>query len=252
MILEVDMGNSRVKWRVVGSQVEPSLFALSNDEPFERVFEALRTDVEAVRVASVVPGRNRLLWQWCLDSLGVEPEFAQVSAFEAGVSNGYAEPQQMGVDRWLAILAAYERVHSACLVVDCGSACTVDLVASDGCHLGGYIVPGLGLMRRALFRDTGQVQAAELPYVLPAHAGRSTDAAVAAGLPLMLQGLVELGYEELYQHSAQPPSIVLCGGDGELLGRILGEKMAGAVVYVEGLVLDGLQLAQRFPLLSPG
>src|SRR5690606_16101045 len=80
----------------------------------------------------------------------LQPEFATVTASCAGVQNGYVVPEKLGVDRWLALLAAYTTAAGPCCVVDCGTTITVDFVDRTGRHRGGYIVPGLHLMRDAL------------------------------------------------------------------------------------------------------
>ena len=66
------------------------------------------------------------------------------------VKNGYREPSSLGVDRWMVVLAAYHRCSGTALVIDLGTAITLDYIRSDGQHLGGYIVPGTHLSQRAL------------------------------------------------------------------------------------------------------
>ena len=68
--------------------------------------------------------------------------------------NAYAEPARLGIDRWAAIIAAYHRFPEGACVVDCGTACTFDLVDAGGRHRGGYILPGLSAMEGAVLGET--------------------------------------------------------------------------------------------------
>jgi type III pantothenate kinase len=90
-------------------------------------------------------------------SWAMEPEFAVSSAAAFGVRNAYAEPERMGADRWVAMIAARALTQQTCYVVDCGTAVTIDALAANGQHLGGVIVPGTRLMREALYRETRQI-----------------------------------------------------------------------------------------------
>jgi len=171
--------------------------------------------------------------------------FAEVRARCSGVVNGYHDVSQMGVDRWLALLATYEKYQSACLVVDVGSAATVDLLQANGQHLGGYIVPGLQMMNSALFRDTGRVKLESVNYADELRAGTSTREAVVRGLPLMLLGLVRLAYDELSSssHISQAPTVVITGGDSQYMVLQLRSQLnIEPVEWAPDLVLDGLRL----------
>lgn len=255
MRLEIDVGNTRLKWRLCDSQTCAPKSSIASvllaDVLAEDDLQTLFLDVDLVSVrqvyiASVVPSIEPLLSAWCRSQLCCEPVFAVVQERAAKVTNGYDDVAQMGVDRWLAMLAAYSRVGNACLVIDCGSAATVDLVAKSGVHLGGYIVPGLHMMQDALFRDTGRVKLATIRYDNNLRAGCSTVGAVAAGLPAMLVGLVGLALKELAYDNAAV-TVVVTGGDGELMAGLLSaQDFTGQVVdvhWVPELVFDGLRLS---------
>ena len=115
-------------------------------------------------------------------------------------------------------------------MVDAGSAVTIDIVDADGLHLGGYIVPGLGLMHRALWEGTDQIKVELKQGVNIANPGVSTDEAVDKGCVLMLVALIE-SMVERYQCLT-----VVTGGDGMLLL----EQLAVDAEYLPDLVLDGL------------
>ena len=155
MILQLDMGNSATKWRLDstrGRLVEGSLLP------------ALETRPAAVWVASVADAnREAELASEAKARWGLAPWFARSSAAACGVSNSYAEPERMGVDRWLAMIAAYQRIAGPVCVIDAGSALTIDFVATDGRHRGGYILPGMAMMERSLLGETARVRFGDAP-----------------------------------------------------------------------------------------
>jgi type III pantothenate kinase len=85
---------------------------------------------------------------------GVQPQWAVASAYQCGVRNYYADPTQLGSDRWASLIAAWRIQRQGCIVVSAGTAMTVDALSDTGEFLGGIIVPGLQLMQNALIRGT--------------------------------------------------------------------------------------------------
>ena len=244
MILEIDAGNSRIKWRIRQPDAMAGYGVL-----LTKNVACLGADVEEVgvprlvRLSSVCGAEVDSVVVELAEKWGAELVVAKSSAEAMGVRSGYHEPAAMGVDRWLAIVAAYHHVKTACVVVDAGSAVTVDLLDHTGSHLGGYIVPGFNLMNRALFSG-GDAGAAERDIdprgIIDTSPGESTREAVHHGLLLMVLGLVEGALLKLPPGSA---SIVLTGGDAEVLHQQLGMR---AVVRPD-LVLEGLSLITGFP-----
>ena len=170
---------------------------------------------------------------------GVPVEFATTTALLAGVTCGYDDPPLLGVDRWLALVAAWDAVRQPVAVVDLGTAATLDFVTGAGQHLGGYIVPGLGLMAAALARDTAGVRVAGdlAPELLP---GRNTAQAVRRGATAMLLDFLEACCCPVRARLlASPPRVFLTGGDAELVAG----RLSFAPRVEPDLVLDGLGLA---------
>ena len=193
-ILEVDIGNSYFKWRLrEGKKVlEKGSVLRVGELDYTSIFAEWFSSKtpKKVSIASVVKIETERFTTWCSQSLGLSPYVAKVSTHFAALVNGYERVEQMGVDRWLAMIAAYDELGRECLVVDIGSACTIDLVLADGHHVGGYIAPGLKLMKNALSRDTDSVKLTKLASDLSLEPGRTTELAVSAGLQSMLLGLV--------------------------------------------------------------
>jgi type III pantothenate kinase len=136
------------------------------------------------------------------------------------------------------MLAARAAAPSACLVVDCGTALTLDRVSAEGEHEGGFILPGLALMRRSLEENTRiRLDSGYVPDSI--ELGNSTDAAVYHGTLAAAVALIQAQWSELNQAST-PARLVLTGGGAGELSRQL---QAQAAETVPDLVLDGLQYA---------
>lgn len=237
--LELDAGNTKVKWRLRErtSVLDAGAVATRDSDWLERLLGQLEglAGVIHVRIASVRGQMfNESLRLALRERFAVEPGFARVSAYCAGVTNGYMDPARMGVDRWLAILAAWHELGCACVVVDAGSALTVDIVDAAGQHRGGYIVPGLGMMLSALQDRSQALQWQGVPQWAGVEPGCDTRAAIENGLLAMVTGW-------LSQQGVQLPGHrwLVTGGDGDTLLPYLG---AGAELR-PALVLDGLALA---------
>ncbi|NJN52419.1 MAG: type III pantothenate kinase [Gammaproteobacteria bacterium] len=143
-ILDLDVGNTRLKWRLSGGDCVADAGAVSRAD---RALQALPPAAPArIRICSVAgEAFDRDIGAALLDRYGVPGEFAAVTRALCGVRCGYDDPAALGVDRWLAVVAAWQHYGRACIVVDVGSACTLDVVGPTGDHRGGYIVPGFRL-----------------------------------------------------------------------------------------------------------
>ena len=227
--LDLDVGNTRIKWRCGSARGSCSLHD----------FPQLNGEVTRVRISTV--SADRIALQASIrERYGVDPEFATSTRYLGGVSNGYQDESQLGVDRWLALVAAFNREHRAVMVVDAGTALTIDLVNSEGLHLGGYIVPGMQMLRQALARNTVQVQTKSVQasnYQLkPAS---NTDQAVHNGCLAMLCSFIEDSYRASARQYRQVFRLILSGGDSDL---IVGASQLDFIVDHD-LIFDGLALA---------
>ncbi|TCK06014.1 type III pantothenate kinase [Marinobacterium mangrovicola] len=237
MILEIDVGNSFLKWRLrepgqlPGVAARVALSALSAEG-----FQALG-HVEAVYVASVADESFNHNLAGLIEAAGLPAaSFARTRSACAGVKNSYAKPELMGVDRWLAMLAAWDRAGVGCCVVDCGSAITVDYLNAAGVHRGGYILPGMGLLSAALLAKTARVFVDAPAEEFDLSPGRSTSDAVTHGSNFLFDALVQRVLASL----APGEPLFITGGDGALFHRL-----AGRGEWLPDLVLDGLVHALR-------
>lgn len=240
MILELDCGNSFIKWRVTSSDGGQRIAAGVVDSD-AGLFEALSAvpDLQLAhcRMVSVrSDAETEQLVARLHSVLGVEAICAQSASQVGVVRNGYEDFHRLGLDRWLAVLGAYHLGQRACLVVDLGTAVTADFISADGAHLGGFICPGLPLMRDQLSTHTRrirydrQVALAALQELDP---GRSTAEAVERGCVLMLRGFVA---EQLAQATARFPEgfeVFLTGGDADLVRDVVpGAQVVADLVFV--------------------
>lgn len=234
--LQLDVGNSGSKWRLLdaGSVVARGTYRAGEDGSRDDLLQCAPT-LQQIWIASVAgPDTENALADMLAGRWDVRPWFARSTARCGEVSNSYADPARLGVDRWLAMLAAWRRVRGRVCVVDAGSALTVDLVGEDGRHEGGYIIPGTALMERALLRDTGRVRfAEEVDYALAP--GRSTAEAVRHGIALAQAGALALAMDRA---GLAPAQLLFCGGWGETLLGLL--ERGGR--YLPDLVFEGLEI----------
>lgn len=249
MILEIDAGNTRIKWRLrkretKGWVTHSEGFVFAEEKTpvafleFGRQLEKMPlSQVERMLVASVRGDGFRTAFTTLMtERWKLTPEFAESATNCAGVVNGYALPGKLGVDRWLAMLAAYRDAGSACCILNCGTTITFDLVAKDGQHLGGYIVPGLHLMRSALAARSPALSLSSEQWG-EVGLGNSTESAIHHGLISMATGFATALHREYERREA--PAWYISGGDGELLQRLL----SWPTKLVPTLVMDGLALA---------
>jgi type III pantothenate kinase len=165
-----------------------------------------------------------------------EPEFVQATASALGVTNAYSNPSELGVDRWLTLLAVHHNTSSPVCVVDCGSAITIDLITSDGLHLGGMILPGFGMMRQSLLEQTAIPPVATVDP--PDWLASDTAGAIAVGGVSAVAALVERILEQSQQQLQGLPELVLTGADAAgLQGRIINPGRVEPDLVIQGLAL---------------
>jgi type III pantothenate kinase len=232
--LQLDVGNSSVKWRLVNGEgiIDRGYYHRSDEGALQSLLNCTKT-LDHIWIASVAaPAAEAELAALLQEQWGIAPWFARTPARTGSLSNSYAEPGRMGVDRWLAMLGARERERGRLCVIDAGSALTIDIVSATGQHEGGYIIPGAALMERALLLDTDRVRFdEEVGYSLAP--GTSTAEAVRHGIALAQAGAVVLALE---QAGSEPVALLFCGGAGATLMQLV--KRGGQ--WLPDLVFEGL------------
>tara|TARA_R110001592_G_scaffold82446_1_gene244158 strand:- start:971 stop:1708 length:738 start_codon:yes stop_codon:yes gene_type:complete len=243
LILELDVGNTAIKWRrLKAAEVVESGRLIDG---VDGVCDLLLGAVDMIRVGSVASSDLEARLRAMLAQSGLEYKFATSQLECAGVVNGYQDVHKMGVDRWLAMVAAFQVKRQACVVIDAGTALTIDVLNNDGLHQGGYILPGVSLVLKVLAGGTGRVRfgAEDARSIAP---GLNTDSCVHNGKWLGLVGAVRAALSEAELLIGDQYDVFITGGDGLTLRRLAGE-VAASWCYHEDLVLDGLA-----PVLAKG
>jgi len=240
MILEIDIGNTCLKWRVTGIE-EHAAGRCGHGINFLDDVNDRFGQVDLVRIACVaqedvknhVSARIFKLW-------GIVPQIAKTEKKHAGLEIAYQDPGRLGVDRWLAMLAAFSDSGKAVCVIDCGSAITVDLVNEQGLHVGGYIVPGIAMQIKALLSSTGQIRLAESVEASNRAWGRSTEEAVNFGVLRQATDFINAIVDELVADKVSPV-FYITGGDADTLLPML--HCRERIRHCPDLVMAGLAIA---------
>src|SRR5690554_433314 len=239
MILLLDCGNTRVKWRLVdgGAIVHKGSGAFDEPLPFE-VLAPYGSRIARVAVSTVASEESRLRLEEALANVTTAPvRYYWSEAGRAGLMNSYRDVSKMGADRWHGMVAGWSAHKQSFAVVDAGSAVTIDYVNRQGLHLGGYILPGLQMMRRSLKLDAARI-GFEYDDQINAAPGQSTGECANHGLAWLTEGLVERLHGDVGRLGLE--RIVLTGGDASRF-LALGLKAE----HRSDLVLEGLEIIDR-------
>lgn len=230
MMLLIDAGNTRLKWCWFDGEDVPLDYESAEYDDLDAegasLFKTPGADVERIIICSVAGEDTAGQIQEVFADWKIEPEFLASKPRSGDLTNAYANPGQLGVDRWMAMLGAWEQEKDALCIVDCGTAVTIDVVNDQGSHLGGMIIPGLELMHDALVDGTGQIETGQVETDDQAvsEAGllaRDTGSAVAAGTLYALVALIERVVSDLAQELPVEPVLILTGGDAESVQPLL-------------------------------
>lgn len=234
-MLLLDVGNSRCKWALVQdgrwthqgatdngewSTLQPAFAALP--PPARILVSNVAGETMAQRLRAVCAGWASL------------PEFVTARAEQCGVRNGYQHPERLGSDRWAALIAAWGRVHGACLVVNCGTATTVDALSAQGEFLGGLILPGAGLMQQSLATNTAQLVA---EHGTLQDFPRNTADAIHSGMLRATLGAIRYQFDLLRVRYGAVRCLLGGGAAG-----VIQPHLDLPLERMDGLVLKGLQI----------
>ena len=242
--LAIDIGNTRLKWALY-EQPRPGATLLAQGAAFLETIDSLaETDWRGLPVPSsmlgcVVAGegvKQRVEEQ--LELWEIEPRWVVPSAQACGVTNGYDHPIRLGVDRWVVLIGARHHMLAAgpprpVLVVMVGTAVTVDALDHTGRFLGGLILPGFGLMLRALEMGTAGLKA---PTGESVDFPTNTSDALMSGGSDAIAGAVERMHRKLARRTGQAPLLLMSGGAAVKLAPITGLELE----MVDTLIFDGL------------
>lgn len=241
--LLLDVGNTRLKGGLWQSGRVHAI-ALPDGPTHELAddLKALETQLDDLPkrvVVSCVRGAEaqEQLGQWCWARFGMEAAMAQSTAAACGITNSYAQPATMGVDRWMAMIGARARASRAYCVADLGTATTLDAVDATGRHLGGLIVPGASLMAQSITSRAPGVFIDDSARAVPW--ADNTQDAVYSGAAWSVADLV-LGFRRRLRRHLNDDSVPLlvCGGGAVDMLQLVADP--SGVHHCPNLVLEGL------------
>lgn len=257
MTVLIDLGNTRLKWATLKpdgtlTRQRAAAHAGWKDQDVVRVLAPALRRRPAVWIASVaaLPVRERVA-RVVRKLTGMPAHFVEPARRCAEVINGYRDPWRLGVDRWMGLLAARSLLpRRAAVVVDIGTAVTIDWLQSDGRHTGGVILPGLALMQDSLLESTGGIRhrvgrrGPAALIVQPRWHAKSTAEAIRQGAYLAVAATIDAAYAT---HRRQRPRLLLTGGDAQSVSPWLRSRC----IILPDLVLQGLASAVRDATLRP-
>jgi type III pantothenate kinase len=246
MIALLDLGNTRFKAAVLVDDSLAGHTAARYDR--RRLGEAIiawlsaQNPVDRVLVSSVLGYEaETCLSRDCVDSGLPNPEFLVTPARGHGVTVGYPEPASLGVDRFLGLVAAWGDVTAPCIVIDCGTAITIDGLDADGLHRGGLILPGLELAGSSLTEGTAALPLATARSAEVSLFAQTTTAAIDVGLRLGLAGAIERICDDMAEQLGSSVARILTGGSAKMLLPLLRSDYQ----HDPHLVLRGMAMVAR-------
>lgn len=246
--LLLDVGNTRVKWAwvsVAGGEVKIPQWLAEGACPHSQLHDLFREWASLPAPDQIfgtnVAGKQAVVlienyWR----QRGVSLAWVKATAACCGVSNTYEHPEQLGADRWVALVGAWSETYGACLVVSAGTALTIDMLDAQGVFQGGMILPGKKLMQASLAAGTHALAA--MPGGVTLYP-RNTADAMASGIAAALANPVCEAYMHLATQTASPPACLLSGGDAEWLSSQLKNRCnipSGRLQRAPRLMMQGL------------
>ena len=248
--LALDVGNTRLKWAqyespTTGARLlgQGAVFLENIDKLAEEEWNSLPTPSRILGCIVASDAIKRRIAEQ-MELWDVPPRWVVSSAQEAGLTNGYDHPARLGADRWVAMIGAHHRllgrgIHKPCIVVMVGTAVTVEAIDTSGRFLGGIILPGHGIMLRALESGTAGLH---VPTGDVCDFPTNTSDALTSGGTFAIAGAVQRMVEHITRHCGETPECIMTGG----AGWKMAPSMSVQVELVEGLIFDGLlEIASR-------
>ena len=248
MLLTIDAGNTRTKWALFNDDGAIAQSGACLNTSLGSAALPLQ-QVSRVFVSNVAGEAHTKLLETIFAAHNLAPTWLKSSAQCCNVINHYQQPDTLGTDRWAALIAAWHMQHATCVVVNAGTAVTIDaLVANSsvGEFIGGMILPGLSLMQRSLSAATAKLpNSSDLSNISGSTFNTSTEEAMINGALNAIVGVINhmlTAINEKYQIS---PFVILSGGDAPQLVALLSKSVKNQVLIVDNLVLNGLYLLEH-------
>lgn len=241
MRLMVDMGNSAIKWASLEKDQLSAQHRIHYDsDSLTQAWLELPVPSQGIWISNVAGTKKAaFIKEWIKTHWGLQANFIKSTRYQCGVKNAYNNPEQLGVDRWLALLAARRLEKGAVCVVDCGTAITLDVLFANGHHQGGLILPGLTTMHNALLSNTNLLAYLNKnvhPHKEQSFLAQDTHSGISLGCLYAVIGLVEY-IKNTFEKQGNPLILILTGGSVPALKPLLQKPYR----YIPDLVLQGLK-----------
>lgn len=223
MRLLIDQGNTRTKWQLLNeaNQIVASGSYMTQGALPPSAMPSHDQDVSTVLISSVASVDARSLLRDRVHELwGIVPSFIVGTDLEYLLKNSYESKDTLGVDRLVAAVGARQiQPRGNVLVIDAGTAVTIDLITDAGGFEGGVILPGFDLMREALVGNTAgiKINEAERLKVI----GKTTSECVNSGSHFGVIGGIEKVVKQVFEQLGKPCTILVCGGDAKLIHEVV-------------------------------
>ncbi|WDD98776.1 type III pantothenate kinase [Thalassomonas actiniarum] len=237
MIALVDIGNTRTKYVYQKGQDLSAIEAVANEQVTMMWLDQHFSAISQLIVANVSQNSlSELITSWA-ERHRVDLHLVRTEKKRFGIVSAYNQPEKLGVDRWLAMIGAYKLYPGKnMLIIDAGTATTVDLLAASGEHLGGWIIPGIDTMFNSILQQTANVAADKGENASIAF-GRDTNENVNNACWAATVGAIEVAIRQAETVVSALDLVLMTGGNEKALSNLLESK----VTSVKNLVFVGLQ-----------
>lgn len=255
MLLTIDAGNTRTKWAIFNElgEITQHDVCLNSGIDSADLSPAL-FDYDHIAISNVAGEQYATHLTEKLSPYHLPIHWVKAVPQACHVINRYSKPETLGSDRWAALVAAWNINHAPCVVVNAGTAVTIDALNSGkinheqyGEFIGGLILPGLTLMQQSLGIATAQLPKtdAEKSSTTPRLEGifaKNTVDVIYNGALHAIVGAIRQMIDALTQRSLQAPSIIISGGNALIINEMLTRHVTNQTIIVDNLVCQGLYL----------
>lgn len=240
MILYLDIGNTRSKFVTSEQECLSAITHIESDLINAKWLSSQFPSLEKCLIANVnQEAISQTIVQWCLEH-SVECHVIRSEHEKFGVKCAYQEPEFYGVDRWLALQGAHQLFpHQACLIIDAGTATTLDVISANGEHLGGWILSGIDLLTTSLLTNTQNIVAQPKKITALEFANNSSDAISQAAWAATI-GMINHAITLITSDNGIAESqlqLVFTGGNSQQLAELFPQPCT----VIENLLFIGMQ-----------
>jgi len=260
LYLLFDVGNTRLKWAAIESTQQPSdrqkkLWAYSGSISSKSLASAEHRAELADYIAKTLPKPDAIGFTCVAGKDAIEnlqslfPQWNDISWKQltgdsqfAGARTLYEDPSKLGADRWAAVIGARALSNTNTLIINAGTATTIDLLGANGVHYGGWILPGLELMQKSLEGNTAQLPLAVREQAA-AGFGLSTNNAIISGCDAAQIGAIQYAIQLAKEIHHPIEKVWIDGGNAKILAAEMNKSQTQSSLSIEateGLVLRGI------------